>query len=155
MPYIFGKLWHLAIIWAIRKAFQCILQCVRFLLANHTRLSPTSENDSYAYRYILYMHMLFTQGTAYTSTGTEHYFSSVSLDAKDKSRHETFNSWRRRLTSFAGKKTRGWRRDWYRWGGGTTILNLTLTLIWCGGGRTTLNLTIWRARCRSILTQPR
>ena len=46
MPYIFGKLWHLAIIWAIRKAFQCILQGVRFLLANHTRLSPTSDNDS-------------------------------------------------------------------------------------------------------------
>ena len=48
MPYIFGKLWHLAIIWAIRKAFQCILQGVRFLLANQTRLSPTSDNDSYA-----------------------------------------------------------------------------------------------------------
>ena len=47
MPYIFGKLWHLAIIWAIRKAFQCIQQGVRFLLANHTRHSPTSENDSY------------------------------------------------------------------------------------------------------------
>ena len=47
MSYIFGKLWHLAIIWAIRKAFQCILQGVRFLLANHTRLSPTSENESY------------------------------------------------------------------------------------------------------------
>ena len=47
MSYIFGKLWHLAIIWAIRKAFQCILQGVRFSLANHTRLSPTSENDSY------------------------------------------------------------------------------------------------------------
>ena len=47
MPYIFGKLWHLAIIWAIRKAFQCILQGVRFLLANHTRISPTSDNDSY------------------------------------------------------------------------------------------------------------
>ena len=45
MPYIFGKLWHLAIIWAIRKAFQCILQGVRFLLANHTRISPTSDND--------------------------------------------------------------------------------------------------------------
>ena len=29
MSYIFGKLWHLAI-WAIRKAFQCILQGVRF-----------------------------------------------------------------------------------------------------------------------------
>ena len=48
MPYIFGKLWHLAIIWAIRKAFQCILQGVRFFLANHTRLSPTSENESYS-----------------------------------------------------------------------------------------------------------
>ena len=47
MSYIFGKLWHLAIIWAIRKEFQCILQGVRFLLANHTRLSPTSDNDSY------------------------------------------------------------------------------------------------------------
>ena len=47
MPYIFGKLWHLAIIWAIRKAFKCILQAVRFLLANHTRLSPTSDNKSY------------------------------------------------------------------------------------------------------------
>ena len=47
MSYIFGKLWHLAIIWAIRKAFQCILQGVRFLLSNHTRLSPTSDNDSY------------------------------------------------------------------------------------------------------------
>ena len=47
MSHIFGKLWHLAIIWAIRKAFQCILQGVRFLLANHTRLSPTSDNESY------------------------------------------------------------------------------------------------------------
>jgi len=47
MSYIFGKLWHLAIIWPIRKSFKCILQGVRFLLANHTRLSPTSENDSY------------------------------------------------------------------------------------------------------------
>ena len=47
MPYIFGKLWHLAIIWAIRKAFQCILQGVRFLLENQTWLSPTSDNDSY------------------------------------------------------------------------------------------------------------
>ena len=47
MPYIFGKLWHLAIIWAIRRAFQCILQGVRILLANHTRISPTSDNDSY------------------------------------------------------------------------------------------------------------
>ena len=41
MSYRFGKLWHLAIIWAIRKAFQCILQGVRFLLANHTLLSRT------------------------------------------------------------------------------------------------------------------
>ena len=49
MPYIFGKLWHLAIIWAIRKAFQCILQGVRFLLANQTLLSGTSENESYIY----------------------------------------------------------------------------------------------------------
>ena len=47
MPYILGKLWHLAIIWAIRKAFQCILQGVRFLLAKYTRISPTSENESY------------------------------------------------------------------------------------------------------------
>ena len=47
MSYRFGKLWHLAIIWAIRKIFQCIPQGVRFLLANHTRLSPTSEDDSY------------------------------------------------------------------------------------------------------------
>ena len=47
MPYIFWRLWLLAIIWAIRKAFQCILQGVRFLPANHTRLSPTSENESY------------------------------------------------------------------------------------------------------------
>ena len=47
MPYIFGKLWHLAIIWAIRKAFQCILQGVRILLAKYTRISPTSESESY------------------------------------------------------------------------------------------------------------
>ena len=47
MSYRFGKLWHLAIIWALRKAFQCILQGVRILLANHTRLSSTSENESY------------------------------------------------------------------------------------------------------------
>ena len=47
MPYIFGKLWHLAIIWPIRKAFQCILQGVRILLAKYTRISPTSENESY------------------------------------------------------------------------------------------------------------
>ena len=49
MPYIFGKLWHLAIIWAIRKVFQCILQGVRFLLANHTVLSGTSATVSYIY----------------------------------------------------------------------------------------------------------
>merc|ERR1712047_157807 len=47
MPYIFRKLWHLAMIWAIRKAFQCILQGVRILLAKYTRISPTSENESY------------------------------------------------------------------------------------------------------------
>ena len=47
MSYIFGKLWHSAIIWPIRKSFQCILQGVRFLLANHTLLSGTSENESY------------------------------------------------------------------------------------------------------------
>merc|ERR1712223_2095905 len=47
MPHIFGKLWHLALIWAIRKAFQCILQGVRILLAKYTRISPTSDNDSY------------------------------------------------------------------------------------------------------------
>ena len=29
------------------KSFKCILQDVRFLLANHTRLSPTSDNESY------------------------------------------------------------------------------------------------------------
>ena len=54
MPYIFGKLWHLAIIWAIRKAFHCILQGVRILLANHTRISPTSENDSYIFTFTFY-----------------------------------------------------------------------------------------------------
>ena len=47
MSYRFGKLWHLAIIWAIRKSFQCILQGVRFLLAKQTRLSWTSDNVSY------------------------------------------------------------------------------------------------------------
>ena len=48
MAYRFGKLWHLAIIWAIRKAFQCIPQGVRFLLAKQTQLSPTSANESYS-----------------------------------------------------------------------------------------------------------
>ena len=33
--------------WAIRKSFQCILQAVRFLLANHTLLSGTSKTFSY------------------------------------------------------------------------------------------------------------
>ena len=48
MPYIFGKLWHLAIIWPIGKPFQCILQGVRFLLANHhSQLSGISETFSY------------------------------------------------------------------------------------------------------------
>ena len=51
MSYIFGKLWHLAIIWAIRKAFQCIQQGVRFLLAKQTQLSGTFDNESYARRY--------------------------------------------------------------------------------------------------------
>ena len=45
MSYIFGKLWHSAIIWPIRKSFKCILQGVRFLLANQTRLSGPSDNE--------------------------------------------------------------------------------------------------------------
>ena len=48
MSYIFGKLWHLAIIWPIRSSFQCILQGVRFLLANHSVLSWISETFSYS-----------------------------------------------------------------------------------------------------------
>ena len=51
MSYIFGKLGHAAIIWPIRKSFQCILQGVRFLLANHTLLSGTSESQSYAWQF--------------------------------------------------------------------------------------------------------
>ena len=47
MSYIFGKLWHSAIIWAIRKSFQCFIQGVRFLLAKQTRLSGTYDNKSY------------------------------------------------------------------------------------------------------------
>ena len=47
MSYIFGKLWHSAIIWPIRKSFQCIPQGVRFLLAKQTWLSGTSDNESY------------------------------------------------------------------------------------------------------------
>ena len=47
MSYIFGKLWHSAIIWPISKSFQRILQGVRFLLAKQTRLSGTSDNESY------------------------------------------------------------------------------------------------------------
>ena len=50
MSYRFEKLWHLAINWALRKAFQCILQGVRFcwqsilefpqhLRMTHTQLS--------------------------------------------------------------------------------------------------------------------
>ena len=46
MTYIFGKLWHSAINWPIRKSFQCILQSVRFLLANHSQCSGTSETFS-------------------------------------------------------------------------------------------------------------
>ena len=49
MSYIFGKLWHSAIIWPIRKSYKCILQGVRFLLANQTRLSGTSDNESYVH----------------------------------------------------------------------------------------------------------
>ena len=55
MSYRFGKLWHLAIIWAIRKAFQCIPQGVRILLAKYTRISPTSENDSYVHKRCIYV----------------------------------------------------------------------------------------------------
>ena len=47
MSYIFEKLCHLAIIWPIRKSFSCILKGVRFLQANHTQLSGTSETFSY------------------------------------------------------------------------------------------------------------
>ena len=47
MSYFFGKLWHSAIIWPIRKSFQCTLKGVRFLLAIQTRLSGTSDNESY------------------------------------------------------------------------------------------------------------
>ena len=47
MSYIFGKLWHSAMIWPIKKSFQYILQGVRFLLAKQTRLSGTSDNESY------------------------------------------------------------------------------------------------------------
>ena len=35
------------VIWAIKKALQCILQGVRLLLAKQTRLSGTSDNESY------------------------------------------------------------------------------------------------------------
>ena len=62
MPYIFGKLWHSAIIWAIRKAFQCILQDVRILLAKYTRISPTSENDSYIDKYSCTSYFLLKDG---------------------------------------------------------------------------------------------
>ena len=55
MSYIFGKLWHSAIIWPIRKSFQCILQGIRFLLANQTRLSGTSDNESYTGIYALWI----------------------------------------------------------------------------------------------------
>ena len=49
MSYIFGKLWHSAIIWPIRKSFKCILPGVRFLLAKQTRLSGTSDNMSHIF----------------------------------------------------------------------------------------------------------
>ena len=68
MPYIFGKQWHLAITWAVRKAFQCILQGVRFLMANHTLLSPTSDNESYT---VIYsgLHSRPTRGNPNTISG--------------------------------------------------------------------------------------
>ena len=52
--------------------------------------------------------MLFTQGTAFASTGTGHYFQSFTIDANAMSRlfYETFNSWRRRLTCYLQAKRR-------------------------------------------------
>ena len=47
MSNIVGNLWHLAIIWPIRKWFLCILQGVRFLLADHTLLFGAYETFSY------------------------------------------------------------------------------------------------------------
>ena len=71
MPHIFGKLWHLAIIWAIRKAFHCILQGVRILLAKYTRISPTSDNASYpdpvVQKYLRFMECVV--GTGWYKTG--------------------------------------------------------------------------------------
>ena len=56
--------------------------------------------------HIIYAYMLFTQVTAYASTGTEHQFQSFSLDANAKISYETFNSWRRRLTSYLQARRR-------------------------------------------------
>ena len=47
MSYIFGKLMHQRLILAIRKPFWCILRGVRFLLANRTLISTTSQTFSY------------------------------------------------------------------------------------------------------------
>ena len=76
MPYIFGKLWHLAIIWAIRKAFQSILQGVRILPANHTRLSPTSDNESYIN--VLFWKIIFME-TYYSWSLPLSYFADFTL----------------------------------------------------------------------------
>ena len=72
MSYIFGKIWHSAIIWPIGKSFQCVLQGVRFLMANHTQISPTSDNDSYISMLICLRKMIMTlttnQGRWFRST---------------------------------------------------------------------------------------
>ena len=64
MSYIFGKLWHSAIIWPIRKSFQCILQGVRILLAKQTRLSGTSGNESCIQFQFLIFHIFHCRITA-------------------------------------------------------------------------------------------
>ena len=86
MPYIFGKLWHLAIIWAIRKAFQCILQGVRILLSNHTRISPTSENDSYIdFMKYWYEHILTSQPALSKQKAA---FEIIMKNSSEKSKHK-------------------------------------------------------------------
>ena len=64
MSHIFGKLWHSAIIWPIRKSFECILQDVRFLLANHTLLSGTSETFSFILYIVYFILLLIVHGMA-------------------------------------------------------------------------------------------
>ena len=78
MPYIFGKLWHLAIILAIRKSFHCILQGVRFLLANYTLLFGTSETFSYT---IAHSHHNF-QSSLLGGQSNEAKIASVVLHSK-------------------------------------------------------------------------